>query len=314
MLSFEFEYGELRAAGVIDDAAAAQGIAAERGTIFSVSEELRVSLYAAVAAITTGVGIFLKANLHRIGPSSLIVALALAAAACYATAVRSRLRRETRSAAGEYVLLLGALLVSADLGYAESQFHWLDSHWSLHLLILFFLHAVTAYVLNSRLVLSVSITLLAAWFGIEGNFVKSFALGYALSEAGIRAVLCGSVIFVWREIDRRLSATRLFQETFEHFAANLGFWGALALCLGPRRFLGAVCLGALALVTIRHGLQTSREIFVIYGVGYTTLGLFCLEVQLIGYGVLAAITALATVVGAVTLMWQLHRAIRAAAP
>ena len=86
MLSFEPEYRELHAAGMIDEAAAAQGIAAERGTVFSVSEELRVSLYAAVAAITTGVGIFLKANLHRIGPVSLIIALALVAAGCWGSA------------------------------------------------------------------------------------------------------------------------------------------------------------------------------------------------------------------------------------
>ena len=124
------------------------------------------------------------------------------------------------------------------------------------------------------------------------------------------------MIFAWREIHRRLGARQPFQETFEHFAANFGFWGAVALCLSPgRRFIGVACLGALAAVTIRNGLQSGLEIFVIYGVGYITLGLFCLETQLIGYGLLAAVvTALATVAGAAILMGQLHRAVKAAAP
>jgi hypothetical protein len=83
MHSLEPEYVELTAAGVIDEIAMSRSVALERGTIFSVFEELRFALYAAVAAITTGIGILLKENLDRIGPLTLIIALALVAAACY---------------------------------------------------------------------------------------------------------------------------------------------------------------------------------------------------------------------------------------
>jgi hypothetical protein len=169
MLSLEPEYRALRLAGLIDEDAAARAIALERGTIFPVFEELRFVLYAAVASIISGVGILVKANLDRIGPLTLILALALAAAACYASAIRTRLRGSSRSIGGDYLLLLGALILSADLGYAESQFRWLGSHWSWHLLILAALHAVTAYALDSRLVLSVSLTSIAGWFGVEAR-------------------------------------------------------------------------------------------------------------------------------------------------
>ena len=61
----------------------------------------------------------------------------------------------------------GALIVSADLGYAESQFHWLGTEWQWHLLILAAFHGATAYGLRSRLVLCTSIAALAAEFCAE---------------------------------------------------------------------------------------------------------------------------------------------------
>ena len=198
MLSLESEYRELHAAGAIDDAVASRGIAAETGTAFSVAEELRAVIYGAVAAIMAGIGIILKTNLQRIGPMSLLIGVAVAAAGCYAPAIRAQLRHATRSTAADYLLLLGALLVSADLGYAESQFHWLGPHWSLHLLILFAVHAATAYAVDSRLVLSLSLTSLAAWFGIEGNVFKIVQEGNALTQSGVRTLVCAGVIYAWR--------------------------------------------------------------------------------------------------------------------
>jgi hypothetical protein len=315
MLSLESEYRELRAAGVIEDALASRSIAVERGEVFSVSEELRVSMYAAVAAITAGVGLLLKAHLDRIGPLALVMALGAAAAGCYATAIRTRLRGETRSTAGDYLLLLGALMTSADLGYAESQFHWLGQNWSWHLLILFALHAGTAYVMDSRMVLSLALTSLAAWFGVQGDVVKSLEYGEALARTGDRALICAAVIVGWREIHRRSGAIQPFREVFEHFAANLGFWGALALCFeSGTRLGGLACAGALAFVTIRHGLRRAREIFVIYGIGYSAVALLGLEMQLMTFGLQAAVMQLATVLAAVSLMWRLHREFKAPPP
>ena len=217
MHSLEAELRELSAGGALEKAAAAGAIALERRTVFSLFEELRAALYAAVALVITGVGILVKEHLDRIGPLTLILALALAAVACYVPAIRTRSRGTARSTAADYLLLLGALFVSADLGYVESQFHWLGANWSRHLLILTALHAYTAYVLDSRLVLSVALATLAGWFGIERGPGTLTAWHYATPGLGVRALLCAGVMLVWRAIDQRMNAAR-FRDLFEHFA------------------------------------------------------------------------------------------------
>jgi hypothetical protein len=314
MHSLEPEYLELHAAGEIDAATASRAIAAQRGSIFSVFEELRFALYAAVAAITSGIGILVKQHLDRIGPMTLILVLALAAAGCYAAAIRTHLRGETRSLGGDYVLLLGALLLSADVGYAESQFHWLGSQWSWHLLILAAVHAGTAYALDSRLVLSASLASLAGWFGIEGQIFTLLRLGGSLHDPGLRALACACGIFAWREVHRRVSAKTAFLYVFDNFAANIGFCGALSLSfITATRLTGVATLMALAVVCIRKGLRDGQEIFVIYGVCYTSLGLCFLALQTLPAGLPAAVMGLATVVAGVALLWFFHQRLKAAA-
>ncbi|MDP9009407.1 MAG: DUF2157 domain-containing protein [Pseudomonadota bacterium] len=313
MHSLEPECLELHAAGLIDEAAAARAAALERGSIFSVFEELRCVLYAAVAAITAGLGLLLKENLDRIGPATLIGALALAAAGCYATALRKLLQGKTRSVGGDYLLLLGALIVSADLGYAEFQFHWLGPLWPWHLLILAAFHAVTAYALDSRLVLCAALASLAGWFGIEGHIATLFDGENALSNLGSQAIVCAGAIFIARQANHWFGGPRQFESVFENFAANIGFWGALALCLMPgARLEGVAILMALAAACIVKSLRSGEEVFAIYGTAYTSLVLCCLEAKLIKTGLSAALMELATVIAGTLLLWHFHRRVKAA--
>lgn len=308
MHSLEPEFRELRAAGIIDDAVAVRAIALEGGTVFSLFEELRVALYGSVALITTGLGILLKNNLNRIGPVAVVVGLALVAAVCYATAIRARRRVEPRTTAGDYILLLGALIVSADLGYAEATFHWLGPNWSWHLLVLAVVHAITAYALDSRLVLSVALTSLAAWFGIESRMMSVVANPERIAhESGLRALLCAVTIFAWREGNRRLRAAPQFQEVFEHFCVNLAFWAALAWCIdAPLRPLGMVLLVILSTLAIRRGLRSAAEVFVVYGVVYAAVGTCWVLGQSIPSALGAAVLELVTVIGATVALWHLH--------
>jgi hypothetical protein len=312
MHSLEPEFLELRAAGEIDDAAASRAIALEQGAVFSVFQELRFALYASVAAITSGIAILLQKNLDRIGPVTLILALGVVAAACYGTAWRTRSRGETRSLGGDYLLLLGALILSADVGYAESQFHWLGSHWSWHLLILATLHAATAYVLDSRLVLSVSLATLAGWFGVEGNWSAVLGIDGTPGRVGIQAIVYGGAVIAWHEAHRYLRGNPAFLYVFENFAANAGFCGALALCFAREtRLVGLVVLMTVAIISIHKALRGNQEIFLIYGICYASLGLCSVEAQVFPFGLFAALLELATVVAGVTLLWVFHQRLKA---
>lgn len=314
MHTLEPEYLELKAEGVIDEPAALRAIALDRGSIFSLFAELRFALYASVLAIATGIGILLKNNLDRIGPVTLIVALGVIAAICYATAVRTQRRGAERSIGGDYVLLLGALILSADLGYAEAQFHWLGAHWSWHLLILAVLHAVTAYVFNSRLVLSVSLTSLAGWFGVQGYVDGVFAFEHALRQSGIQALLCAAAIMVWREIHLRTLRPQPFVEVLEHFAANTGFWGALSLSFHTETlYIGMLLVIGLAAMSIRKGLQCQQEAFVVYGVAYAALGLCVFEAGIVGEALLIVLMELITIIAAATLLWRFHAQLKVTA-
>jgi hypothetical protein len=316
MHTLEQEYRQLHAEQVIDEPTARRMVALDRGEIFSLFVELRFALYASVLAITTGIGLLLKNNLDRIGPVTLIVVLALIAAACYTSALRTRLRHAERSIGGDYVLLLGALILSADLGYAEAQFHWLGAHWSWHLLILAVLHAVTAYSFDSRLVLSVSLTSLAGWFGIYNQFGVDNFLDFdnSLGDVGAQGLVCASVIMAWRELHRRFVKSQTFTEIFEHFAAHTSFCGALALSFeSSTRYVGIVLVIILAAINIRKGLAHAQEAFVVYGVAYAAFGLCVFEATVIADSLLMLLMELITVVAAASMLWHWHAQLKRAA-
>ena len=269
MLNLEEEFRQLHRDGRIDDAAAAQAIALERGTLFSVSTELRICLYCGVAAVSGGIGLLLKNNLDRIGPVAVTLGLAALAAVCYGVSMRLMRRVAIGSMGPEYLLLLGALILSADVGYAESVYHLLGPHWQWYLLILALLHAATAYTFASTLVLSLSLTSLAAWFGVAMN-VDVFLSNFHVS--GWSALECAAVILVWREIHRRAGGMQKLQEVLEHFAMNLAFWGCIELCTQPEtRIWAAVIALILGALSISFGLRSLREAFVVYGVIYLTI-------------------------------------------
>jgi hypothetical protein len=306
MHSLEKELRELRSTGALDEVAAAHAIALERRTIFSVFDELRAALYAAVALVITGVGILIKEHLDRIGPLTLIFVLAIAGATCYVPAIREKSRGSAQSTVTEYVLLLGALIVSADIGYAESQFHLLGANWSRHLLILTAFHAFTAYALQSRLVLSVALTSLAGWFGIERGPGNLLPWHFATPELGLRSLLCAAVILAWRAIDQRTNAAR-FGEVFEHFGANLAFWGAVGWCSNANmRVIGVITLLLLAAIAVGRALRSGAESFAVYGVGYTALGLSLMIAQVTDLTLLGATLVLAIVLIAAAVLRRLH--------
>jgi hypothetical protein len=309
MHSIHAELRELEALGVPDGPSREKLAALEPEAVFSVHEELRFVMYAAVAAIMAGVGLLIKGHLEQIGTAGLIAGVALAAAGCYATAVYSQLRGAARSIGGDYVLLLGALLLTADVGYAESRFSWFGPHASWLLLLFCLLHALTAYALDSRLLLATAFASLAAWFGIAGGSDGLLLLAvFSASHLGMKALACAGVIALWRVIHRFFDGPRAFEPVMEQFAALIALGGALALCAGDATLAaGLTILLLLSSVSIAFGLRGERGSFIVYGVVYAAVGLCILEGRAITSTLLAAVLGLATVIAAAATLWRLQR-------
>ena len=281
----------------------------ERREIFSIHRELVVMLYAGVATVVAGVGFLVKANLDRIGPLALLSGLLLASLLCYAVALRARAKGRDRRLGEDYVLLLGALIRSAALGYAEVQFHLLGKTWSRHLLLLAAWHLGTAYFFRSRLVLSVALTAFATWMGTELQFGRLFEYGNRWWGAGPRALVCAVVFYAGSRLHLMEPAKggAGFRDVYRQFAVNFGFWGALSLGAdGSTRWIGALTLLGLAFLSGRVGLAEKRESYLVYAVGYSTIGLIWLEALLFGDFGMTSTFGLMTVIGAVVLLFSLR--------
>jgi hypothetical protein len=306
LLSLEPELIQFRDEQRLSAADAARLVALERRELFSVHLELRTMSYAAVLLIVTGVGIVLKNNFDRIGPLAIVGILMLASAACYAHAIRKHLARRERTIVDDYVLLLAALLFSAAVGFGESQFHLLDAAWPRHFLLLALVHGATAYWLDSRLVLSAALTALAAWLGVEQHPFAAQTFGSA--EIGGRALLCGVVVLGLAFLNRVSPRGRAaFEPVYLHFAALAGFTGALSWLIDDSlRWAG---FGLLVILAVAFGIEGRRkrnELFLIYAVISSVIGLDYLAARLLG-GALGFIVSLLTIVGAVILLFVIHR-------
>jgi hypothetical protein len=224
-----------------------------RRDLVSVHAELRLLAYLGVLLVMAGVGILLKENLDHIGPVAIAVGLGLGALLCLGWVARqappfSRAEIASPHLALDYVLLLGALLVGAELAYVEAQFTALGDAWPWHLLLVSVIYALLAIRYDSRVVFSLALSTFVAWRGVSAAKLEP-SLWFAREAGAVRAnaVACG-VLFV--VLGAALRARR-FKAHFEPVAAHLGWLLILAASLSgvgdshPAGTWYAVGLGAL---------------------------------------------------------------------
>ncbi|MEA2164530.1 MAG: hypothetical protein QOK37_2657 [Thermoanaerobaculia bacterium] len=310
MLSLEPELVRLRDDGLIEAGTAAQLIATERRDTVSVYPDLRLLSWLGVMLVSTGIGVFISKHLDDLGPFAIAAAIGLAAAACYAWSFWKRSREA--ALVDDYVLLLGALLLSADTGYVEHQFHLLGGSWPQHFLFLAVVHGATAYYFRSRLVLSLSIASLAAWLGIEQRNIA--AIFDAPAATALRAFACAAIVFGWRLIDRRLRPQTIFSSLFDNAAANLAFWGALTLAVhDPTRWLGCAIAIVLAVASAMHARRSGEAVFMIYAWVYGTIAVDIAVCTAISEETLILLYLLISTIGAIAGLFVSHLRLRKAA-
>ena len=268
--------------------------------MFSLYPEVRVMAWLGVMLIATGAAILIKQNLN---PRGLSILLGLAAIACYAWAVW---RRSRTSLIDDSILLVGALLLSADIAYIESQFHVLDRGWPRHFLIVAVVHGVGAYFFRSRTLLSLSIAAVAAWFGVERRGV----FDVANAETAVRALLCAGFVLLWRFADARAWASP-FIRVFEHFAANLALFAGVSLAMRDQtRIAGVVLTLAVAAIVIAYGFRERSEPFVLYAYCYAVFAIDVLVMDTIRDETLSSLFLVVSSIAAIVGLFMLHARFR----
>jgi hypothetical protein len=220
--------GRLKAAGILADGPAAFFDRVARRRLVSVRFEIRALLYVGVLLLTSGVGVLVAEHQQQIGPLAIAAGIGLAALACLGWVIRktapfSWAAVESPNVAFDYVLLLGLLLLAADLAYVEVQFTVLGPRWTYHLLLVAVVYLAAAYRWDSRTVLGLALSTLAAWRGISISLVHGAS---AIDDPPLRAnaIVLGALYVGAAAVSIRLGLKAHFEEVY----ANAG----LLLLLG----------------------------------------------------------------------------------
>jgi len=238
---------------------------------FSVYLELNVLLYVGVVAIVGGLGWTIQTYAHQLGNAAILLGLTTLLVGCLFYCFT-----QTPNLLFDYVLYLGCLSWSLELGYIEKQFHVLNAQWDLYLFITSLLYFALAYRFDNRFVLSMAITALGSWFGVKVMHVflsqpeayRSSAIlyGVVLLSAGLGFDVAG--------------IKKHFTGTYLNFAANVIFVAVLSgVWLSGVLSMWTVGLLLAMGCSLFYGLKTQQFAFVAYAAVYGYLGVSSLFVR-----------------------------------
>jgi len=246
----------------------------------SVFAELNTLLYLGVVTCVAGIGWTIKDHFASLGDAAILSALSgvFVLTISYAFA-RSRpyshCRVESPNFAFDYVLYLGCLVLGVELGFLEYRFHLLQDRWDNYLLLSAFVYFVLAYRFDNRFVLSLALSTLAGWFGIEISRVFPFSLHTLRADALVYGALVAGAGFV---LDR-MGIKKHFLEAYLHVAANVLFVALLSgvfdsTTTAHTSYDALYLLGLLALsaAAIASGVRFRSFAFVFYGIVYGYIG------------------------------------------
>ena len=270
----------LRAGGVLSTGQAAFFDRVARRGLVSVRFEIRTLLYVGVLLLTSGVGVLVALHQEEIGPLAIAVGIALAAAGSLIWVVRRAApfswgEVPSPNVAFDYVLLLGLLLVAADLAYVEVQFTVLGPRWAYHLLIVGVLYLLAAYRWDSRTALGLAVATLAAWRGLSVSLVPAMIGPGVAADLRASAIALGALYVGAAVLSVRLARKPHFEEVFASTGLLLLLGGLLSGVLDDRQawsaWLVAVLLTAGGVMAVAFRLGRSLYFAVALVAAYIAL-------------------------------------------
>lgn len=272
--------GRLKARNILSAEQAALFDRVARRRLVSVWLEIRALLYVGVLLLTSGVGLLVSEHHREIGPWVIAAGIGVAAAACLVWVARKAAPFSweavpSPNAAFDYVLLLGLLLFASDLAYIEAEFTMLGRHWPHHLLLVAAAYLLAAYRWDSRTILGLALTTLAAWRGVSVGLISGSLWRGDAGDLRANAIVLGAlyVVVAWHSVRMKRKAH------FEGVLANAGLLlllGALVsgvLGEGSGWDAWLVALLVVAGVVMWLSFRLGRALYFVQGVAAAYVGL-----------------------------------------
>jgi Predicted membrane protein (DUF2157) len=246
-----------------------------RGEPFSLFLELNILLYAGILAFVGGLGWTVSTWSQQLGDLLVLTGLTAMLVACFwycfsRAPAWSLSEIPSPSLVFDYVLYLGSLIWSVELGYLENRFHLLAEQWDLYLLASAGFFFFLAYRFDNRFVLSLALSSLAGWFGLtvshwpshQDEVYRQYAILYSLIVGAAGAIL------------QRLGVKAHFLGTYLNVAANVLFWALLSGVFN-RQGNGGWFLALLVAcgVSLAWGITRRQFSFVAYAAVYGYVGI-----------------------------------------
>ncbi|MHB8767065.1 MAG: hypothetical protein ACYDA8_22360, partial [Deferrisomatales bacterium] len=223
---------------------------------------------------TAGLGLWIRKGLGEAGHLALCSAIGVGGLACLLHAYRtgggfSPGRLESPSATHDYLLFLACLLYGTWVTYLELRWGVLGEAWTAHLLGSALLYGLLAHYFDNRLVLSLSLTTLGAWWGVKVSLLGIGELGPALRW---HLLAYGGAVVAAGGLSAWLAWKPHFLPVHLHLGGNALLVGAFS---GTVESAGAwlPALLALAAAAAVYGLRSRSFAFLAYGVLYGYAGL-----------------------------------------
>ena len=254
-----------------------------RNRRYSVHRELRAAVYAGVLLVAAGIVLTVREYVSQLGDIAIIGSLAAASLAAFTYcflkgAPCSKGEVESPNLLFDYVLLFGCTCFATAIGYVEAQFTLLGKLWIHYLIVSAALFFFLAYRFDNRLVLSMALSTLAAWFGFQ------------LSEAFLHfdryyresAMAYGAVTFGLGFVLYRAGIKKHFFQVYLNFAVHF-LLAALVSGVAEYRFaswhLPALALAVAAAAV--YSVRTGRFLYMLYAILYGFAGMTSLAIRYI---------------------------------
>jgi hypothetical protein len=283
---------DLEAQGLLPPAQAQALTEHERNHPFSIHYELRALLYFGITLLAGGLGVLVYQNIEHIGHGVVVGFIALLVLGCFFYAARHRLPFTWSAAprAGllpDYALLLGCLLFLVLEGYLQYQYNLFGNRYGLVTVLPAALFLWLAYQFDHRGVLSMGLTALGSWVGVNVAPLSAFGdesfLRYGLGEA---ALALGMVLMAVGLLSEYRNLKRHFAFTYLLLGSNVALLAATAILFGDEAaHLPAALMVPLIFILsgflVWYARRTQSYLFLLMGIIYSYIVVTYLLIRLL---------------------------------